>query len=172
MRARITQAIRIGVSLSGFFLLKLPNLIYYRRKKHISAVRTRVDETSNGRGCGPGQRTVIGDGYFSLWSLLRMLRGSRGVFPPVSPPQNRSAMLRSRAFASLTKFSSEGFLSARSIPARYVRCISAASASRSWDHFFSRRNSRSRLASLRFVCAAEINHSSWNFVDYESIEYK
>lgn len=89
-----------------------------------------------------------------------------------SPELNSCAMVTSSALASFNKFSSDGFLNARSIPARYVRCMSAASASFSCESFRSRRSSRRRSASARFASEAETNRPSCDLVNYESIEYK
>ena len=89
-----------------------------------------------------------------------------------TPVLNRSGSVTSRAFASFTRFSSDGFRNALSIPARYVLCMSASSASFSCDHLRSRRSSRRRAARARFACGPETKRSSCDFVDYESIEYK
>lgn len=148
-------------------------------KNRVAATTTRISQ--RGRDKGPRRNAPALTrqiAFYQIHDRSHSVISAPPAFPRATCGHrgysglNNSAIVTPRAFANFTRFSSDGFRNARSIPARYVRCMSAASASFSCDHFRSRRRSRRRSARARFVLTAETKRPSWNFVDYESVEYK
>jgi hypothetical protein len=91
---------------------------------------------------------------------------SRHVSPNKSPTRTFSA------FAIFSKLLTDGFLSPRSIPARYERSKYAASANRSCDHPFASRNSRIRLPSALTTADSDGNPNHGIEGNGVSVDYK
>jgi hypothetical protein len=86
--------------------------------------------------------------------------------------ENKSPTRTFRAFAIFSKLLTDGFLSPRSIPARYERSRYAASASRSWDQPFASRNSRMRVPSALTTADSEGNPNHGIGGKGVSVDYK